>query len=1420
MVWRGANLVNTNTVNPNECIVEVSFQDSNNRNAKPFPFGIGGEVGALIQGINWERIAPELGNVDQWPASLRAAASLVLSSKIQALLLWGPEFRIIAYSEKSIAVFGDKHPSMLGDFYPEVFKEVWPVIQARICACKDKGETAYIEDRIYKLFRKGFLERCYFTVTTSPVLGESGIFDGVITWSFETTNKVVSINRTLFLKDLGTTLISSSSLSQFWNNLSSFLDENSKDELLFSVLYQPTPSGCLRKLSQDTKSTLLFDDTIDPTSTHANLMSTKISEAWIQMTPIEIIPTEAIAAYKNGTIVLLPIITSRSEKTALLVLGTNPEMAYDNSYAAFIDMIRHEVSMAYVNVKSLETARLEAKALMELDKVKTSFFMTMAHELRTPLTLIIGPVDDCLKDSNAKLAPQHQAALELVKKNSNRLLRLVNSLLDLGQLNAGCLKPQFRKVDIAKKTREFLAMFESVIEKAGLECIIDCNHIDADCYVDEEMWQKIVFNLLGNALKFTLNGFIRAVLRMSEDLKYFLLIIEDSGVGIPEVDHGKVFDQFHRVQYNGGRSFEGSGIGLALINDLVKLHHGSIDLTSTVGVGSTFTVKMPIGKDHLSETLLFEVKEPTGSIPKLGSTLPGYLEEANDLANLTPRAGLQGTFPNEDETVKLDKTVHDDFIFVVDDNSDMRNYLRQIVGRYWAVEVFENGVVALDAMLRIKPALVISDVSMPVMNGIELVKEIRKRPGISNVPVILVSGMGDKISGLESGADEFLEKPITSKELIIKIKHLLEQQAIRVNLEQNVMREKQISALALQRYQIMSRISPVAMFITNNVGEVIFANDKYAELFGYKTAAECVPQNAEGISSRLLMRESIFPEDQQRTKDMWTDSIINHKQIENFEVRLCLRSTKEVIWVQIKTSLDYDIEGNMFQIGCVTDITLNKLQDEQKLNQYKLEQEYQSKRADDAIQSKIESEKFIDMVCHELRNPLNGIQNSNTLMGELLDDVGSLLNGNQKASEILEQAKECFDAIEICSKHQQAIADDVLNISKLNMNMITISKSTPFLPKELLTKVLSTFKAEMKAKKTKLTIQIEESFSHHYSSAEFFGDPSRITQIIINLVANACKFTQKVQKRSIEVILGASSVTVESDTESETSHESSISSQAGSPKNIGSRKNSADDLLKSRIKESVFLTIAVKDTGIGMTPEQRALLFKQFQQASSRTYADYGGSGLGLFISKRLVDMMNGSVDVESVKGVGSTFKVSIPVKYSISRDKSDTLNGLRPPCSRRNSDFMELSPSPTPSRATDVRANTSEKISKKILVVDDNDINRMVLEKHLSKLGYASITAINGQQAYEAYIRSQEEILLILMDVEMPVLDGKEAAMKIREFERLAGCQQPVPIIAVTGNARTEQLDGAISAGMNAALLKPFSRDKLSELIGKWLKV
>ena len=330
------------------------------------------------------------------------------------------------------------------------------------------------------------------------------------------------------------------------------------------------------------------------------------------------------------------------------------------------------------NAQAYEEERRRAEVLAELDRAKTAFFSNVSHEFRTPLTLALGPIEDALNDaSEAALAPIHRERLEAAHRNSLRLLKLVNSLLDFSRIEAGRIDVHFEPVDLSRLTTELVSNFESATQKAGLALRMDCPDLGEPIHVDRDMWEKIVLNLISNAFKFTFEGEIGVKLRKSSDKSRVELTVRDTGVGVPEEELPRLFERFHRIEGQKSRSFEGSGIGLALVQELVKVHGGTIHVRSEVNKGTAFLVSVPTGVAHLPTARI--AKERTRA--STSSRADAYVEEAmrwlpeSADAGDPPRADIGNR--SEHDLGTANGQAH---ILVADDNADMRDYIRRLLG--------------------------------------------------------------------------------------------------------------------------------------------------------------------------------------------------------------------------------------------------------------------------------------------------------------------------------------------------------------------------------------------------------------------------------------------------------------------------------------------------------------------------------------------------------------------------------------------------------------------------------------------------------------------------------------------------------------------------------------------------------------------
>ncbi|HEX6271721.1 MAG TPA: ATP-binding protein [Polyangiaceae bacterium] len=411
--------------------------------------------------------------------------------------------------------------------------------------------------------------------------------------------------------------------------------------------------------------------------------------------------------------------------------------------------------------------------LGELDSAKTAFFSNVSHEFRTPLTLILGPVERALESPEGVLAGEELVALH---RNALRLLRLVNSLLDFSRIESGRLAMSFAPVDLSTLTAGLAGAFQSLFDDAGLALSVECPPLPEAVYIDAAHWEKVVMNLVSNAFKFTFEGEIAVGLRWRGDHVEFS--VRDTGTGIPENELPRIFERFHRVEGARGRSFEGSGIGLSLVHELVRLHGGTVKVTSEVGRGTTFVVTIPTGSRHLPAE---RIVATTPFFVQSDAALVAQVLEAKqwlETGSGSPRALAEKPRPS---TVPAMRGKGGRLV-VADDNADMREYLYRLLSPHWEVELVPDGKAAFAAALASPPDLVLSDVMMPEMDGVSLLNALRANERTSTIPVILVSaraGEEARLAGLETGADDYLVKPFAAREVLTRVRTHLEMGRLR-----------------------------------------------------------------------------------------------------------------------------------------------------------------------------------------------------------------------------------------------------------------------------------------------------------------------------------------------------------------------------------------------------------------------------------------------------------------------------------------------------------------------------------------------------------------------------------------------------------------------------------------------------------------
>ncbi|MEA1835120.1 response regulator [Methylobacterium durans] len=624
-------------------------------------------------------------------------------------------------------------------------------------------------------------EEVYVTFGYSPILDESGHrIEGVFCACYETTEEVIRERRLSTLRHLGVRSAEHRTVEAACRDAAEVLDGNPLD-IPFAAFYLLDEEG---SAAQRAAGTRLPDDPTAFPTVHPISSAGAGDGPW----PLGLVAETAQAAEVSDlpsrgcqltmplwadpveTAFVLPLKCSNHQRPAgFLIVGVSPRRVLDADYRSFLDLVAGHIATTIADARVLEDERRQAEALAELDRAKTVFYSSVSHEFRTPLTLMLGPLEELLAKSDGALAPDARVLATVAHRNSLRLLKLVNTLLDFSRIEAGRAQAYYEPCDLARHTAELASSFSSACDRAGLQLDIACDPISEPVYVDHDMWEKIVLNLVSNAFKFTFDGCI--AVRLAATPSGAELRVSDTGVGIPAAELPRVFERFHRIDSTKSRSHEGSGIGLALVQELVRLHGGTITVESREDHGTTFTVLVPFGTDHLPAERI----GGTRSLPSTASQIDAFVEEAlRWLPGLAEeRAEERSRLLEEAESAAPPTEALDARILLADDNADMRGYLvRLLTGRGWVVEAVADGGAALAAARRQRPNLVLSDVMMPGLNGLELAAALRRDPHFTEVPIILLSARAAedaRVEGLGTGVDDYLVKPFSARELLARV---------------------------------------------------------------------------------------------------------------------------------------------------------------------------------------------------------------------------------------------------------------------------------------------------------------------------------------------------------------------------------------------------------------------------------------------------------------------------------------------------------------------------------------------------------------------------------------------------------------------------------------------------------------------------
>ncbi|MBN1239198.1 MAG: response regulator [Gammaproteobacteria bacterium] len=724
----------------------------------------GGETGALMRSMDWA--STPLGPTASWPQSLRTTVSTCLNSRFPMLIFWGPSL-VKIYNDAYRQMLGDKHPLAMGAPAREVWPEIWHIIAPMLDRVMTFGEATWSENQRLLLERHGFTEETYFTFSYSPIRDETGQVAGVLDAAAETTRQVIGERRLRSLHAIAQRAASAASDEEACRRAAEALAEHRSD-VPFALLYLLDAGGDRARLAAALgvaagdelapEAVALRPGPISPwplgdvaRSGIAQLVTDQSVHFGSLVLPDDV-PTPRSA-------LVLPVSRSADARPAgLLVAGISARIELDDNYRDYLQLVAGQIATAVLNARALEDAERRADALAALNQAKTAFFNNVSHELRTPLTLMIAPTEEALASPGQALSGNE---LQMVYRNELRLLKLVNTLLDFSRIEAGHAEAAPEPTDLAALTTEIANAFRFAIERSGIRYEIDCPPLPAPVYVDRAMWDNIVLNLLSNAFKFTFDGAIRVALRRAgDDVE---LEVTDTGAGIPQHELPHIFDRFHRVQGVRSRTHEGSGIGLALVRNLVGLHGGTVRVESEEGGGSTFTVSLPLRTALAGDAPAADV--PAGAASRAAAP---FLLEASSWAHT---AGAAAEEPAEAAQVAAGYAAGET-VLVVDDNADMREYVAGLLRRHWQVATAADGAEALAAIRRQAPDLVLTDVLMPNVDGFELLHTLRGDASTASIPVVMLSaraGEEARVEGLEAGADDYLIKPFGPREVVARV---------------------------------------------------------------------------------------------------------------------------------------------------------------------------------------------------------------------------------------------------------------------------------------------------------------------------------------------------------------------------------------------------------------------------------------------------------------------------------------------------------------------------------------------------------------------------------------------------------------------------------------------------------------------------
>lgn len=738
---------------------------------------------AMLDAREWE--STSLGAASQWPEELRFAVTTVMPSGVPMMIWWGPDL-IQIYNEAYVQLLGNKHPASMGQPAEKCWAEAWDSIRPAVHAVLATGHASFDDALPLWIDRHGFTEETHWSLSLSPIRQHgTGVILGLLCATTEKTDDVMTRRRLRSLRVLGEVSTSQGTVEASDAAMETMTGMDF--DIRSAVLYCAEPDGDPEPIAWTASSA------VDGPEEALARITSMVAECAATGQPREVDDTlrESAERTLGPDLLCLPVNSRDGALTAALVLELSPHLPFDDQFRTYIDLVVAQFHRIVVDTASYDLEKSQLKKLAEMDQAKSRLFQNISHEFRTPLTMIHGPQQSLLNRAGLNLSDDERADLEAAVRATERLQRLVDGLLEVARGQADRIVTTADATNVPSLTEDGVAMFRAAAEDAGLDLsLVVSEDFPPALLIDRELWMRVLLNLVSNAVKYTAAGSIKV------DLCYaqgdVILAVTDTGVGIAEDDLPYIFDRFHQAQTRPVRGDAGSGIGLALVAELLRAVGGAARVESVVGKGTVATVRHPA--------------QLTSATPASRScrTERQLASERHEIDTLTRPIEL-------DDAGTDDDTPGRGRVLVVEDNHDLRKYISRLLrSAGWSVTATDTAEAAQEAIEG--QDVVLSDIMLPGMSGLDLVRWVRTQADVRWTPVLLLTARADTesvVEGLTAGADDFVTKPFDPDELLARVATHMELSLLR----KVVMDEAEDRAENLQRALSSNRLIGTALGI-------------------------------------------------------------------------------------------------------------------------------------------------------------------------------------------------------------------------------------------------------------------------------------------------------------------------------------------------------------------------------------------------------------------------------------------------------------------------------------------------------------------------------------------------------------------------------------------------------------------------------